>query len=71
MDAQNLLKIKSMPMPFGKYKGTSLLQLPEPYLVWFASKGFPPGELGKLLALVLEIKINGLESMVKNLDAKR
>lgn len=57
-----------MPMPFGKYKGTPLFELPEPYLVWFASKGFPPGELGALLALVLEIKANGLEAMIRNLS---
>ncbi|MEW6989962.1 DUF3820 family protein [Colwelliaceae bacterium 6441] len=49
-------------MPFGKYAGRKLLQLPEPYLVWFHSKGFPEGKLGEQLALVYEIKLNGLES---------
>lgn len=67
MDPQILLKIKSTSMPFGKYQGTPLISLPERYLVWFANKGFPQGELGTMLALVLEIKTNGLEHLVKNL----
>ncbi len=50
-------------MPFGKYSGRLLIDLPEPYVVWFASKGFPPGELGELLSIVHEIKLNGLESL--------
>lgn len=50
-------------MPFGKYKGRRLLDLPEPYLVWFAREGFPKGELGRLLAITLEVKTNGLESL--------
>ena len=54
-------------MPFGKYAGRKLLQLPEPYLVWFNSKGFPEGKLGQQLALVYEIKLNGLEGMLQPL----
>ena len=54
-------------MPFGKYAGRKLLELPEPYLVWFHSKGFPEGKLGQQLALIYEIKLNGLESMLKPL----
>ncbi|QDF68471.1 DUF3820 family protein [Shewanella sp. SNU WT4] len=49
-------------MPFGKYKGLKLLRLPEPYLVWFHRQGFPPGKLGEQLALMYEIKLNGLEA---------
>lgn len=51
-------------MPFGKYAGRKLIYLPEPYLVWFNSKGFPEGKLGQQLALIYEIKLNGLEKML-------
>ncbi|MEG3756077.1 MAG: DUF3820 family protein [Psychromonas sp.] len=51
-------------MPFGKYAGSKLIHLPEPYLVWFNSKGFPEGKLGQQLALIYEIKLNGLEKML-------
>lgn len=51
-------------MPFGKYAGRKLIYLPEPYLVWFYSNGFPEGKLGKQLALIYEIKLNGLEKML-------
>lgn len=53
----------NMTMPFGKYAGRKLLHLPEPYLVWFHSKGFPEGKLGEQLAFIYEIKLNGLESI--------
>ena len=51
-------------MPFGKYSGRKLIHLPEPYLVWFHSKGLPEGKLGEQLALIYEIKLNGLEKML-------
>lgn len=54
-------------MPFGKYTGRRLLELPEPYLVWFQQQGFPKGKLGEQLALIYEIKLNGLEAMLKPL----
>jgi uncharacterized protein (DUF3820 family) len=54
-------------MPFGKYAGQKLLTLPEPYLVWFHAKGFPEGKLGEQLALIYEIKLNGLEGLLKPL----
>jgi len=60
-DPQQLLKLAAYHMPFGKYKGRLLVDLPEPYVVWFAKQGFPAGELGKMLAIVHEIKVNGLE----------
>ena len=56
-------------MPFGKYSGRKLIELPEPYLVWFHQKGFPKGKLGQQLALLYEIKLNGLEGMLKPLIA--
>ncbi len=52
-------------MPFGKYSGQRLVDLPEPYLVWFHQKGFPPGKLGEQLQTVYEIKRNGLEYLFK------
>lgn len=51
-------------MPFGKYQGRKLIHLPEPYLVWFHQQGFPEGKLGERLALLYEIKLNGLEQVV-------
>lgn len=66
-DPKLMLKLAQYKMPFGKYKGSLLIDLPEPYVVWFANKGFPEGELGKLMAIVLEIKINGLEYLFQPL----
>ncbi len=62
-----LQKLAGAVMPFGKYKGTRLVDLPEPYVVWFSQKGFPKGELGTMLQLVYEIKVNGLEYLFKNI----
>lgn len=66
----DLFKIANMKMPFGKFKGTALIDLPEPYVVWFHSKGFPNGELGRLLAQVYEIKLNGLEPLFEPFKQK-
>ena len=66
-DPQLMLDAINQTMPFGKYAGRKLLQLPEPYLVWFAKKGFPEGKLGQQLALVHEIKVNGLEAIFQPL----
>ncbi len=59
----DLIKIANMKMPFGKFKGIALIDLPEPYVVWFHSQGFPEGELGRLLGQLYEIKLNGLEHL--------
>ncbi len=67
MENQALLDAINTTMPFGKYAGRKLLHLPEPYLVWFNKKGFPNGKLGQQLALIHEIKVNGLESMLEPL----
>ena len=64
---KSLIEAINQTMPFGKYAGRKLLQLPEPYLVWFHSKGFPEGKLGQQLALMYEVKLNGLEGMLKPL----
>ncbi|ABN62484.1 MULTISPECIES: DUF3820 family protein [Shewanella] len=67
MDQQLLIDAVNQKMPFGKYAGRKLLELPEPYLVWFHKQGFPQGKLGEQLALMYEIKLNGLEGMLKPL----
>ncbi|WP_237057610.1 DUF3820 family protein [Microbulbifer sediminum] len=63
-EKQDLLDIARMPMPFGKYTGRVLIDLPEEYLLWFAKKEFPAGRLGRLMALTLEIKIEGLTGLI-------
>ena len=65
IDPQMLIELVHMRMPFGKYKNRILCDLPEPYLVWFHRKGFPPGEIGMLLSALYEIKLNGLEYLLK------
>jgi uncharacterized protein (DUF3820 family) len=67
MNEQLLLEAINQTMPFGKYRGRKLLELPEPYLVWFHNQGFPSGKLGEQLALMHEIKLNGLETMLQPL----
>ena len=52
-------------MPFGKYQGTYLLDIPEYYFTWFKSKGFPDGKLGRMMQEMLNQKINGLEALIK------
>jgi uncharacterized protein (DUF3820 family) len=64
---QLLQELTTMRMPFGKYKGRVLCDLPEYYLVWFHQKGFPQGKLGMLLHTLYEIKLNGLEYLLKPL----
>jgi uncharacterized protein len=68
MDSKDLLEAINQVMPYGKYKGRKLLDIPEPYLVWYHSKGFPKGKLGAQLALMYEVKLNGLEGMLKGLQ---
>lgn len=68
MDKAQLIKLANMPMPFGKYAGRVLINLPEEYLLWFQNKAeFPDGELGDLMQLCLALKVEGLDSVVKPL----
>ncbi|MEP7319859.1 MAG: DUF3820 family protein [Panacibacter sp.] len=66
-DPELLLQLVTMPMPFGKYKGTLMCNLPVSYLEWFYRKGFPKGRLGMLLGTIYEIKLNGLEELLRPL----
>jgi len=65
-----LNELVTFRMPFGKYKEVLICDLPEPYLVWFYQKGFPTGKLGMLLGTIYEIKLNGLEYLLKPLKKK-
>ncbi len=65
INPQMLIELVQMRMPFGKYKDRILCDLPETYLVWFHQKGFPPGNIGALLSALYEIKLNGLEYLLK------
>jgi uncharacterized protein (DUF3820 family) len=67
---KELLELANMKMPFGKYQNRLLIEIPENYLVWYKSKGFPAGKLGKQLEQMLEIKINGLENLIYPLVKK-
>lgn len=64
-DPEALLDLTRQRMPFGKYKGVRLIDLPEAYLAWFARQGFPRGRLGMLLSTALEVKSNGLADLVR------
>lgn len=66
-----LIKLATTEMPYGKYKGQLLIDLPEPYVVWFHENGLPEGNLGHLLGLLYEIKLNGLEYLVRGLEEYR
>lgn len=67
MDPEILNQLITMKMPYGKYKGWILCDLPEPYLVWYNNKGFPAGKMGMLLGTLYEIKLNGLEPLLYKL----
>lgn len=71
MNPQLLQDLVTMQMPFGKYKGRILCDLPESYLIWFQKEGFPPGKLGQLIATLYEIKLNGLEYLLEPLKKRK
>ena len=62
-----LIELVTTRMPFGKYQGRTLCDLPKPYLAWFQRKGFPPGHIGQLLSVLYEIKLNGLEYLLQTI----
>ncbi|GLU45524.1 DUF3820 family protein [Allomuricauda sp. NBRC 101325] len=67
-DSKQLVELAHYRMPFGKYEGRYLVDLPLPYLVWFKQKGFPEGKLGNFLDIMLTIKDNSLEPMIRRLQ---
>jgi hypothetical protein len=67
---QFLLKLANTKMPYGKYEGRFMIDLPEYYVVWYRNKGFPKGQIGEMLATVYELKLNGLEELVRRLRRK-
>ncbi len=67
-DKEAFIALATTKIPFGKYKGLRLVDLPERYLVWFSQKGFPEGKLGEMLQAVYEIKLNGLEYLFDNMQ---
>jgi uncharacterized protein len=71
MQPEDLEKLVKLEMPFGKYQGRRLADMPGNYLNWFARKGFPPGEIGRLLALMHEIDHNGLRPLLDPLRGAR
>ena len=66
-ERQFLIDLAKMKMPFGKYKGSFLIDLPEHYIVWYHNKGFPKGKLGQQMHLVYELQLNGLEDIVRKI----
>jgi len=62
-----LIDLAKAKMPFGKYEGRYLIDLPEHYIVWYKNKGFPKGKLGLQMDSVYELKLNGLEDLVRKL----
>lgn len=71
MEPEDLTRLVSRKMPFGKYEGWLIADLPGPYLNWFAREGFPGGEIGRLLALMHEIDHNGLSGLLDPLRERR
>ncbi|MCK4561789.1 MAG: DUF3820 family protein [Flavobacteriaceae bacterium] len=66
-DPNFLIQLANTKMPFGKYKGVFLIELPEHYLVWYRNKGFPKGKLGQFMESAFEIRRNGLEDLIYRL----
>lgn len=65
---QQLIQLAHAKMPFGKYKGIPLIDIPEYYLIWYKNKGFPKGKIGEQLQLIYELKLNGLEEIIRKIQ---
>ena len=63
----DLLKLATWKMPFGRFSGCILIELPEEYLFWFVDNGFPNGQLGFLMKLALELKVNGADGVIRDM----
>ena len=70
-DVTYLFDLANTIMPYGKYKGRALVDLPEPYVIWLNNNSLPQGKLGELLKNLLEIKVNGLEHLIRPLKGKQ
>lgn len=68
-DSKVLIQLTQMEMPYGKYKGRMICDLPEHYLLWHQRKGWPKGHLGELLELMTEIRLNGLEHLIHQIKS--
>ena len=66
-NTEHLIKLANTKMPYGKFQGRYLINLPEHYLVWYKQKGFPKGQLGDMLYEIYEIQLNGLEPLIRKL----
>lgn len=64
---KKLIELAHYKMPYGKFKERYLIDLPEAYLVWFQRKGFPDGKLGEHMRTIFEVKINGLEGLIRKI----
>lgn len=69
-EQKQLVTLAHAKMPFGKYEGRYLIDLPEYYVVWYSNKGFPKGELGRQLQMIYELKLNGLEDLIRNIKKR-
>lgn len=69
-DYKELLDLARAKMHYGKYKGRYLSELPEYYLVWYRQKGFPSGKLGKQMEQVYEMKLNGMEQILRSIRVR-
>ena len=68
LNKEYLITLAHTKMPYGKYEGRYLIDLPEHYVVWYYNKGFPKGKLGDMLKQVYELKVNGLEELIRNIQ---
>ena len=66
-DRKKLIELAHYKMPYGKFKGRYLLDLPEAYLIWFQRNGFPKGKLGEHMKAILEVKMNGIEGLIRKI----